>query len=174
MAIKDLLNVLRVEIDKAPSSVIICGGRDWGQGLSAEYQLTLELLVSICAKAHIIHGGCRGADMMADDIVRQLGGKDPIVYAADWIRYGRPAGPIRNKRMIKDNPVAVIAFHNNLMHSKGTRNMLGLAISAKTPLIARLSVRAVSRLDRVDYITSSDLMTSKEDLIGLIQRDMIL
>jgi hypothetical protein len=50
-------------------------------------------------------------------------------YPADWDRYGKGAGPIRNKQMLDENPdiEMVIAFHTNLTNSKGTKNMIDRA-----------------------------------------------
>lgn len=45
-------------------------------------------------------------------------------HHADWNKYGRRAGPIRNLIMA-DNAEALIAFHKNA--SRGTQNMIEIA-----------------------------------------------
>lgn len=72
----------------------------------------------------IISGHASGADTLAERYAEDHG-IPYIIFKPDWKRYGRGAGPIRNKAMIdyasEDNPV-VIAFWNG--ESKGTRNMI--------------------------------------------------
>lgn len=52
-------------------------------------------------------------------------------YPADWKRYGRAAGPIRNRQMLEEGkPDLIIAFHSNLAESRGTANMVKIARKA--------------------------------------------
>jgi hypothetical protein len=48
----------------------------------------------------IIHGGAKGVDSQAGEQAAALG-FSVEVFAADWTKYGRAAGPIRNKAMIQ-------------------------------------------------------------------------
>ena len=85
----------------------------------------------------LIHGNCRGADKMAGEIGEFLG-IDVRSYPAHWRHtdeclkdcremQGRPAGVIRNSKMLKENPDIDLAlvFHTDLTKSKGTRDMVG-------------------------------------------------
>jgi hypothetical protein len=81
----------------------------------------------------IVHGACRGADMIADTVAKALG-LETEPHPADWERYGRAAGPIRNDRMLGTGVEMVIAFHNDLQESKGTKNMVMLARNAHVPV----------------------------------------
>lgn len=101
--------------------VLITGSRDW-----SNYQAMYDVLRGLPKETVVIHGGCRGADMMAGVISRKLGLKEVKVYKADWKRYGRAAGPKRNQKMIDENPDIdlTIAFHEDLASSKGTRDMV--------------------------------------------------
>ena len=58
-----------------------------------------------------------------------LGGKRVALecYPADWDRHGKAAGPIRNQRMIDTGVDLVVAFHDDLEHSKGTGHMVKIA-----------------------------------------------
>ena len=86
----------------------------------------------------IIHGGCRGVDMMANDIAAQRGDINIIQFNADWKRYGRGAGPIRNRKMLDEgNPDLVVGFTDNIEESKGTRNMLTQANARNIPTMIR-------------------------------------
>lgn len=104
--------------------ILVCGSREW-KNKNVIMKTLLELQPTI-----VIEGGCRGADTLAKECVMELNiGKEYHIevdeYKADWRRYGRGAGPIRNKEMIEEGrPALVVAFHNDLTKSAGTRNMV--------------------------------------------------
>ena len=77
----------------------------------------------------IIHGDCRGADRMAGEVAELLGIQVHKV-PADWDTYGNKAGPIRNSIMLGYMPKMVIAFHNDIENSKGTKDMVTKAKNA--------------------------------------------
>lgn len=80
----------------------------------------------------IVHGACRGADSLAGYLARKLGFKNIKEYPADWKQYGKAAGHIRNRLMLKENPdiITVFAFHEHIEKSKGTKDMLAVAEAA--------------------------------------------
>jgi hypothetical protein len=56
-------------------------------------------------------------------------------YPADWKKYGKGAGPIRNKEMLdRENVDVVWAFHDNIKKSKGTKNMIHQARERGIPV----------------------------------------
>lgn len=55
-------------------------------------------------------------------------------FPANWSQYGHAAGPIRNQKMLDQNPDLVIAFHFDLEHSKGTKDMINRAKKACIPV----------------------------------------
>jgi hypothetical protein len=77
----------------------------------------------------VVHGAARGADQLAGMVAldRNIG---VVPMPAQWNRYGKGAGPIRNQRMLDDHPdiKVVLAFHENLKTSKGTKDMLSRAL----------------------------------------------
>jgi YspA, cpYpsA-related SLOG family len=82
----------------------------------------------------VIHGAAKGADTLAGKAAFMLG-FGIRVYPAEWSKYGRGAGPERNKRMIKENKVdLVLAFHHNLKDSKGTKDMVTKALELGVPI----------------------------------------
>jgi len=87
-------------------------------------------------KLIVVHGACRGADELADEAAETFGA-DPKPYPAKWLVYGYGAGPIRNQLMIDDNPdvALVVAFHNDIKKSRGTKDMLKRALTADIPAI---------------------------------------
>ena len=59
----------------------------------------------------IVHGGATGADTEAALHGQRLFGLQTEVHRADWKKYGRAAGPIRNKQMVEQRagiPVLVV------------------------------------------------------------------
>jgi len=66
----------------------------------------------------LVHGNCSGVDKYAEEVALSLGCQVRR-YNADWKRYGRSAGPIRNQYMIDDSlPHIAIAFPS--LNSIGT------------------------------------------------------
>lgn len=107
--------------------ILICGDRNWSD--SGTILLRIERLPK---NAIIISGGARGADTIAELIARSIGMKTQI-FPAQWNLYGKAAGPIRNQQMLEENPDLVIAFHNDLNSSKGTKDMINRAKKAGIP-----------------------------------------
>lgn len=85
---------------------------------------------------HLIEGCAPGADTCAHDWgLENLGPDYHHHFPADWARYGRGAGPRRNQAMLDiGQPDLVVAFHNNLEASKGTKDMLTRAMGAGIPI----------------------------------------
>lgn len=112
--------------------VLICGGRDWAnpeklpegyQHLAAEMkQQSFDFLDELHEARNItvvIEGEARGADTIAREWAESRG-ITVEKYPADWKRYGKAAGPIRNKQMLEEGkPDFVVAFPGGT----GTDNM---------------------------------------------------
>lgn len=77
----------------------------------------------------IIHGGAEGADMLADAWAKAR--NIPVeVYPAEWTRFGKKAGMLRNRQMFKaSKPDHVAAFP--LPSSVGTWGMIRLVQEAQ-------------------------------------------
>lgn len=94
--------------------VLICGGRDFVDRLKLEKFLDDRFG---CAghpderrPVSFIAGGARGADTLAYDWACSRGWWTDV-YRADWDRYGKAAGAIRNQRMLDEGkPDLVVAF----------------------------------------------------------------
>lgn len=71
----------------------------------------------------IVSGGARGADSLGERYARE-NGIEFVLFAADWNKHGKAAGPIRNKQLIEEGkPEMVVAFKPG----KGTMNTIGHA-----------------------------------------------
>lgn len=104
--------------------ILVCGSRDW-----TNKELIKEQLLKFIEKRDvvIIEGGCKGADRLAREVAIEMKIKYET-YNADWNKYGKAAGPIRNSLMLKQGrPNIVIAFHNDIDNSKGTLDMINKA-----------------------------------------------
>ena len=99
--------------------VLVCGSRDW-----SNVEIIAEHLRSLPSGTALIHGGCKGADLIAALIGAELG-FEVVPFPADWGTHGKAAGPIRNQRMLDEGkPDLIIAFHNDISSSRGTADML--------------------------------------------------
>jgi hypothetical protein len=100
--------------------ILIVGSRDWQDTYIIFWRIR-KLLEDYGDDITIISGGARGADRIAAFWCKTLE-INLIEVHANWKKYGRAAGPIRNKLMLDMNPDLVIAFHEDLENSKGTKN----------------------------------------------------
>lgn len=103
--------------------LLVTGGRDFDDRASvfdaldelhAEHKITL-----------VVHGATRGADSLAEEWGK-LRDVPTMPCPADWDRYGKAAGAIRNRLMLKHDPELVAAFPGG----RGTTNMVRIARKA--------------------------------------------
>ena len=94
--------------------VLMCGDRNW-----TDEETIVKELLSLPKDTLIITGGARGADSIAEAEAYYMG-MPTIVFHANWARYAKAAGPMRNSTMLMENPDLVIAFHTDISKSKGT------------------------------------------------------
>lgn len=86
----------------------------------------------------LVHGACRGADITCAAVAESLG-FTVRGYPADWDKYGKGAGPVRNRQMLKEEHLTTepidlcLAFHNDIENSRGTKDMMGCAQRANIP-----------------------------------------
>ena len=107
--------------------VLVTGDRNWKN----RKKIATELHKRRKKIKLLIHGGARGADLIADEYARIMG-VQTVEFAANWTFHKRAAGPIRNQNMIRFiKPDLVLAFHSNLKKSKGTQHMVKLARGQK-------------------------------------------
>ena len=110
--------------------ILICGDREW-----SDLDLIKECLNLIRKRVKaVVHGGARGADKLAGEAALVLKIELVEVYHADWSKYGRAAGPVRNQKMLDcGEPDIGWAFHDHILRSKGTRDMLRRLRKAEKP-----------------------------------------
>lgn len=102
-------------------TVLICGGRDYNDRNMAFAELDKIHHEQEITK--VIHGDARGADTLGNHWAR-LNNIPQKAYPADWRRFGRSAGFIRNKAMIQNEEIdRIIAFPGG----NGTEHMISVA-----------------------------------------------
>lgn len=101
--------------------LIIAGGRDFNNYDLVEKEA--NEMVSGVQNVEIISGLARGADLLGCRFAEENG--YPLRgFAAEWGKFGRAAGPIRNKLMAK-NATHLLAFWDG--KSRGTKHMIEYA-----------------------------------------------
>lgn len=99
--------------------VLICGDRNWTQFEPIEREIEKLPKGSV-----VIQGEAKGADTIAKIVAKKYK-LDVISFPANWRKYGKSAGPIRNTQMINEgDPQEVWAFHADIKSSKGTADMV--------------------------------------------------
>lgn len=79
-------------------------------------------------KLVIIAGGAAGADSLAELIASQNRDVSRIeVYPAQWDKYSKAAGPIRNQQMLDTGVDLVLAFYKTGAKNRGTQDMVDRA-----------------------------------------------
>ena len=129
----------------APPRILFCGSRFW-----TDREAIMRVLKVLPKGSVIIEGEARGADRIACEEATRLG-LTVVPFPADWKRYGLAGGPIRNTQMLKEGkPDAVVAFHDNIDESKGTKNMLKQARAAELPTF--LNITSDTMFEFVDWL----------------------
>lgn len=104
---------------------IVCGGRNW-RGRAAVWRVLSQI-----QPTSVIEGGCpTGADKYAREWARDHS-VGLLTVPAEWDKYGKAAGPLRNKRMLAEAPDVVIAFPGG----RGTADMVRQARAAGVRVI---------------------------------------
>ena len=102
--------------------VLITGSRNWSD------KDAVEIAIARAKPDIIIEGGAKGADAIAKEYAHKTFRK-VIEVKAEWDRYGKKAGGIRNSTMIAMKPDLVLAFSKDLSKDKGTRDTVNKAIA---------------------------------------------
>lgn len=118
--------------------VLVCGSRRFNDAL------TLGSWLGGIHKNNgpitlLIEGGASGADFMARKFA-EWASIPTQTFEAEWSRYGRRAGPLRNKRMIEEGkPDLVVAFEGG----KGTADMVRQAEAAGIRVLRATKITTV-------------------------------
>lgn len=113
--------------------VLICGSRHFNDYDKLYYEINGILFDKGNYEDYtivdcIVSGHAKGADTLGEQYAKN--NNIPLeIYPANWDKYGKAAGPIRNKQMLDEGkPDLVIAFMAK--DSRGTKNMVDQATKA--------------------------------------------
>lgn len=110
--------------------LLIAGSRD----LEIEEQEISRFLLLLDIKSlEIISGTAIGVDK-SGELYANKNNIKVTLFPADWTKYGKYAGPIRNKLMAEYCDFGLLFINNN---SKGTKNMVINLFNSKKPFILR-------------------------------------
>ena len=110
--------------------VLVCGGRDYRRQVEVYWQL--DKINRDHGVSAVITGGATGADEFGFYWGSKHTPVDNLQFKADWAKYGRKAGPIRNQRMLDEGrPDVVLAFPGG----HGTEDMVRRAEAAGIKII---------------------------------------
>lgn len=110
------------------TKIAIIGSRDFD-----DYEL-LKIKLKPFSPTQIISGGAKGADALAE---RYAIDKDIelIIYKADWKKYGRGAGIVRNRQIV-EHCDEVLAFWDG--QSRGTKSSIDYAKKLNKPVVIEI------------------------------------
>lgn len=108
--------------------ILICGDRKYNS-----IESVFNYMSGLPADTVIIEGEYKGADIIAKHVALRLG-LQVVPFPPDWDQ-GLKGGPIRNRQMlVEGRPDRVVAFHDSLSQSRGTRNMIIQTLKAGIPV----------------------------------------
>ena len=116
---------------------IIAGGRDYTPQPSDDDWL--DRLISEHGITEIVSGGARGADAYGEAFARCRGIKLTIV-SAEWKRYGKSAGAVRNELMAGyvsgDGIVILFPGGRGTDHMGRCASKMGIPVISRIPLVS--------------------------------------
>lgn len=111
--------------------IVVAGSRDFkNYNVAKEY---IDFCISEIRRTNTLifmSGSCKGADFLGEMYAKE-NGFEIKKYPAEWQKYGKAAGPIRNEKMAKDADY-IICFWNG--QSKGTMSMIEYAEKYNKPI----------------------------------------
>ena len=107
--------------------VLITGTRDTGAWV-LKVDTELRRICGIYGRENVtvVHGDCPSGIDKAAQVVCEREGITSERHPADWKRYGKVAGPMRNQKMVSLGADIVLAFPKGA--SRGTRDCIERAV----------------------------------------------
>lgn len=111
--------------------IVVAGCRDYEN--YSEAKTYIDMCIENIRKEYtlvFLSGGCRGADRLGERYAKENG--FPVeLFPADWLRYGKSAGPRRNQKMAEVCDYAICFWDGK---SPGTASMISCAQKLRKPL----------------------------------------
>lgn len=115
--------------------IVVAGCRDYEDYGGAK--AFIEMCIKKIREKHtliFLSGGCKGADMLGEKFADENGFSIER-YPADWQKYGKSAGPLRNLHMAKACDY-IICFWDK--KSRGTASLIYYAKKLKKPIKVKI------------------------------------
>lgn len=123
-----------------PTKIIGCGGRDFL--VTTPVATWIRLVFHLLQVDECVDGGARGADT-GFHVLAIKDGVDSVRFFANWVRYDKTAGPIRNKKQLSyllwatnTAPPGTTPLVIALPGGRGTENMIAQAVGVGCPVLA--------------------------------------
>lgn len=135
--------------------VLVCGSRTYKHELTVWHALDAIYTASHANHAlpfEVVNGGAHGADSYAAAWANHhasAAGQNIALWThpADWSKYGKKAGILRNAEMLKEHPeieLCLAFIDKPLRESRGTFDMVGRVLNAKAcPVVLYLHATMV-------------------------------
>lgn len=115
--------------------VIIAGSRHIHHDVRSNYNHVLSIFDKFEEDygeiTAVVSGAAKGVDTIGEEIAKNKG-LDLIRYPAQWEKYGKRAGHVRNKAMAELADAAILIWDGE---SKGTKNMMDNMKKQNKPFI---------------------------------------
>ena len=113
--------------------LVVAGSRSFADFNRLSADLDYLLSKKSPDEVEIVSGGAAGADALAELYARSRG-LAFRVFPADWRRWGKLAGPIRNRQMADYGSAAVVYWDGR---SRGSADMISSASAAGLRVVVR-------------------------------------
>lgn len=132
-------------------TVLVTGSRRWVDAHRMEEAMRHFVPSTENLRVVLVHGAAQGADTMSEHVARRVGWSAVRRFPADWERFGKSAGFVRNADMLAHaKPDLVLGFKSSTefdpaLRRGGTEHMLRLAAEANvvTYIVTESSCRRV-------------------------------
>jgi hypothetical protein len=112
--------------------ILVTGSRDWADTAAVKTMLEDQAAKRPREPVTLVHGAAPGADTIAAMLAEQHGWQVET-FPAEWDRYGRRAGPVRNQLMVDHGADVCLVFP--MPDSRGTWDCVRRARKAGIPLV---------------------------------------
>jgi hypothetical protein len=152
--------------EKTGLNIAVIGSRDFDNYEYVKYRLGQLQHKFPNQTFKVVSGAARGADSLGEKWANENGLKTQI-FPADWDKYGKRAGYIRNEDIIKNADI-VVSFWDG--QSKGTQHSMELALKQKKELLVyqtkpnhlKVETEKIFDLDNIDpnkiYVFGDNLL----------------
>ncbi len=119
------------EVIELIKRIVVAGCRDYTNYAQAKEYIDF-CICDIREKYTLVFvsGGCQGADMLGERYASE-NGYEIERYPAQWDKYGKSAGPRRNRKMAEIGDYMICFWDGT---SRGTKSMIGYAKELHKPV----------------------------------------